>query len=613
MIKLSCFLLKRFTQYLKTVLALMLVLTLSVQANNDVIDLKKLPTDELIKQGLAVKSYDSKLSRRILERLTARTRTMDGLQLNQYKYLLAYEQILMGNYQQAINYSKSNTNSRYIKYKLAALNNIMFLNVLLGQYLEASEVIKPILIALKRFEPEQETTVNTYTTLAYFYNELDQPQQALNYIEHILTADNMQLTERQQCFLGMQHIYALQGLNELSTNDPYISRYYNLCKTINEQLLVEEIAATQAFLLLKNQQPQQAIELLLANYESMAAQKYPPNYLRFNSYLAKAHFQLNNLSKASEFADKALSISFENQLHPAFLIAYEVNFNLAKHNKNKQAEFNTLRNKVNLQHKLALKAKEKALALSGLAYDLDELERELIGYSLRINSHLKEEEIKLEHNTIFSHFLISNRIIQLILFGFIFFLTKSVIANVKLKKQIVADLIIDKMTDCLHRHAFLEQAQQALDNAPRKGPPFSLVIMNIDNLRDVNENQGNDRADRLIKLVLSKHIFDPQTLVGRLGGDEFVFLLKDCSANQAIEICEEYRIQTNFLDTKPICYQFDVTTRFGVSDTHISGFNIMNLLIDTEQAVTQATDECKNCTCCFEGVAMQELSEPQVR
>ncbi|WOH39268.1 GGDEF domain-containing protein [Thalassotalea fonticola] len=608
MIKPNCYLLKQFKAFSKyvcsvlTILVLIPVFSHLSYATENLTAIGDLSTDELISKAIKVKSSDLELNQTIINALKIRSYNMNWQQQDQYEYLIAYEQILLGNYQQAIKLSRANINSRNINFKLRAYNTILFLNVLLGQYLDAAENIKPVLAALKSPQLDTETFINTYTTLAYFYNQLDEPQQALEFVEHVVVSDDMHISDRQQCFLGMQHIYALQGLKKLQNNASLIDQYYDVCHNINEKLIADQIVSAHAFAQLNNNLPDKALKLLLGNYQHVLNQNYPQNHMRFNSYLAKAYLQLNNVSEAGEYADKALALASEHPYHPTLMFAYEAKYELAKFNQDKQAEFSSLRSKINLQHELALKSKEKSLALNSLKYDLKEIEGELLGYKTAINNELEQEQIKIGNNSVFANFLISNRLIQLVLFGSIIWLIRANFINWKIKQQIVADLVFDKSTHCLHRHAFLQQAKQLLTQAKQDSQPYSLVIMNIDNLREVNEIQGNDRSDRLINLVLNLHnqIFTEAGLVGRLGGDEFGFLLKDCAMKRAIELCEEYRLAINFLDTKQICYQFDVTASFGVSDTHISGYSMMKLLANTEQALKQAKDEFKNCTCGFE-------------
>lgn len=614
MIEVNGVLLQQFKALSKTLGAalftLVFILTVALlfsavsHAIGDSYNVKKLSTDELIAQAIKSKSSDFELSQNIIEELKLRTYNMTWQQQDQYEYLIAYKEILLGHYQQAIKLNRANINSRNINYKLRAHNNILFLSILLGQYQAAAEQIKPILSTLKSPQLETETFISTYTTLAYFYNQLNEHKLALEFVEHVIIADEMHTTDREQCFLGMQHIYALQGLNKLPSNINLIDKYYNICANINENLLADEMVAAHALAQLNANQPKMAINLLLANYQNVVAQNYPQNYLRFNSYLAKAYLQLNNVSKADEYAEKTLTLAVENPFHPTLLIAHEVKYILAKHNNDKQAEFNTLRNKITAQHELAKKTKEKFLALNSLKYDLQKVEHELLGYQTAINNELKQEQIKIGNNSVFANFLISNRLIQLVLFGSIIWLIRANIINWKIKKKIVADLVIDKSTQCLHRHEFLQQAEQLLKQAKQNSLPYSLVIMNIDNLREVNEIQGNDRSDRLINLVLNLHnqTLTGVSLVGRLGGDEFAFLLKDCAMKRAMELCEQYRLAINFLDTKQICYQFDVTASFGVSDTQLSGYRTMKLLADTEQALKQAKNEFKNCTCGYSDV-----------
>lgn len=85
----------------------------------------------------------------------------------------------------------------------------------------------------------------------------------------------------------------------------------------------------------------------------------------------------------------------------------------------------------------------------------------------------------------------------------------------------------DSLTGLPNRAAFLERLQHALSLAQREGRRFGLLFLDLDNFKDVNDTQGHDFGDRLIREVagrLSACMRDSDSLA-RLGGDEFVIVL----------------------------------------------------------------------------------------
>src|SRR5215208_3015397 len=81
----------------------------------------------------------------------------------------------------------------------------------------------------------------------------------------------------------------------------------------------------------------------------------------------------------------------------------------------------------------------------------------------------------------------------------------------------------DELTGLANRRAFLERLQEAFARAVDGGPAFSLVLMDVDGLKDINDTFGYSAGDRALKefgaaLAGAVRAGD---LVARIGGDEF--------------------------------------------------------------------------------------------
>lgn len=86
---------------------------------------------------------------------------------------------------------------------------------------------------------------------------------------------------------------------------------------------------------------------------------------------------------------------------------------------------------------------------------------------------------------------------------------------------------VDPVTSLPNRVRFREQVQQAIEEAKKHGHPLSLLHMNLEHFRQVNDTLGHNRGDNLLQQVgmrLRSALFTPD-VVARLGGDEFGILL----------------------------------------------------------------------------------------
>ncbi len=91
----------------------------------------------------------------------------------------------------------------------------------------------------------------------------------------------------------------------------------------------------------------------------------------------------------------------------------------------------------------------------------------------------------------------------------------------------------DVLVPCLNRRAFVREMSRILSFVERYGLPASLVYIDLDNFKDINDTHGHAAGDAALLQVcevLQGHVRDSD-LIGRLGGDEFGIIL--AKANQA--------------------------------------------------------------------------------
>lgn len=94
----------------------------------------------------------------------------------------------------------------------------------------------------------------------------------------------------------------------------------------------------------------------------------------------------------------------------------------------------------------------------------------------------------------------------------------------------------DTLTELPNRALFEARLQQAVRSGHASGERFSLLYLDCDDFKQINDNLGHGAGDEVLVAIARrvKHQLRPQDLVARLGGDEFVVLLSPISADQDV-------------------------------------------------------------------------------
>jgi diguanylate cyclase (GGDEF)-like protein len=101
----------------------------------------------------------------------------------------------------------------------------------------------------------------------------------------------------------------------------------------------------------------------------------------------------------------------------------------------------------------------------------------------------------------------------------------------------------DSLTDSLNRRGFEERLDAELGESVRGGRPLTLVLIDLDDFKRVNDTLGHAAGDELLCWVVSKvrAALRPFDAIGRLGGDEFAVVLPGAARADALEVAARMR------------------------------------------------------------------------
>mgnify|MGYP000598573214 CR=1 FL=1 len=102
----------------------------------------------------------------------------------------------------------------------------------------------------------------------------------------------------------------------------------------------------------------------------------------------------------------------------------------------------------------------------------------------------------------------------------------------------------DALTGLLNRRGLIDRLQYELRRAERYGTVTSLVLVDMDHFKDINDRFGHKGGDRVLQEVAKGLLQMVRTadIVGRYGGDEFMLILPQTSLQGAQELAERIRL-----------------------------------------------------------------------
>jgi diguanylate cyclase (GGDEF)-like protein len=113
-----------------------------------------------------------------------------------------------------------------------------------------------------------------------------------------------------------------------------------------------------------------------------------------------------------------------------------------------------------------------------------------------------------------------------------------------IQRELALQARTDPLTSLLNRRAFVEEAARRIDRLDREALPGTLLVVDLDRLRDLNDRSGHGAGDAALMLTadLLRRVFRPADLIARLGGDEFAVWMDGSDEMTAAERAEGLRI-----------------------------------------------------------------------
>ena len=185
---------------------------------------------------------------------------------------------------------------------------------------------------------------------------------------------------------------------------------------------------------------------------------------------------------------------------------------------------------------------------------------------------------------------------------------KSMTASLNFQK--VKELAIrDGLTGLYNHRHFQEMLSYTISHSDRYSSRASLLLIDLDNLKTINDSFGHQAGDRVLTTVgdVLSGSLRKVDIPARYGGDEFAVILPDTDKDGALAVAEKIRANLFRVPLKSDDTEIEISLSIGISTYPISASDKDSLISKADRALYESKNHGKNKVTHFEDVPLKEL------
>jgi diguanylate cyclase (GGDEF)-like protein len=166
------------------------------------------------------------------------------------------------------------------------------------------------------------------------------------------------------------------------------------------------------------------------------------------------------------------------------------------------------------------------------------------------------------------------------------------LASARLNQELEHLATHDPLTNALTRRALINTCEQELERCRRHDRAMSLLMLDIDHFKRVNDTHGHQMGDCMLLDFVARitPLLRLPDQLGRFGGEEFVLLLPETSLEEAVMVAERIRARV----AAPAEGLPPITVSIGVAANRLDDDKIVALLARADKALYQAKEDGRN-------------------
>ncbi|HKG11925.1 MAG TPA: sensor domain-containing diguanylate cyclase [Pyrinomonadaceae bacterium] len=168
--------------------------------------------------------------------------------------------------------------------------------------------------------------------------------------------------------------------------------------------------------------------------------------------------------------------------------------------------------------------------------------------------------------------------------------------HARLFQQMQREALTDGLTGCFNRRFFEIQLERDLHLATRMRQPVSLILIDIDHFKRVNDTHGHDAGDAALRLLASELREEVRGVdtAARYGGEEFAIILPQAGPEGALAVAERLRTRIERTEVPGVG---TITASLGIATFPLHASSRELLVTAADRALYQAKRTGRNRTC----------------
>jgi two-component system cell cycle response regulator len=187
--------------------------------------------------------------------------------------------------------------------------------------------------------------------------------------------------------------------------------------------------------------------------------------------------------------------------------------------------------------------------------------------------------------------------------------------RLSMKKQWEQSIIVDELTGAYNRKHYSRMIKRLISDFQRSGRTFTLVLMDLDRFKLVNDTYGHLMGDEVLRrfAAIVMETKREEDIFCRYGGEEFTLLLPNTKGDQAVECVERIRSEFATQVFEPMhAERFSATFTAGLTSIHTENAHAEKLVEEADQALYYGKESGRNQTITYSEAMSSHLSEQRL-